>query len=272
MGDFFISAEELNRDMARGRRPVVIDVRRKPAFEASDRLLPGARWRDHGRVEDWVDEVASERSLVLYCVHGHNVSQLASARLRALGTPARTLSGGIEAWLAAGFPSVGKSPFAPADASAPSRWVTRLSPKIDRIACPWLIRRFIDPGAEILFVEPEWVLDVAAELGATAFDIKGAPLEHDGPLCTFDTMLAHFAVADPALVRLAAIVRGADTARLDLAPEAAGLLAVSLGVSAISHTDEEALQRGFAVYDALYGWLSFAAGETHNWPKAGGAA
>lgn len=271
MGDFFILADELNRDMARGHRPLTIDVRRRAAFEASGRLLPGARWRDIATIDDWAAALP-EGPVAVYCAHGHNVSQLAVSRLRALGRPARALAGGIEAWLAAGHPSVGTSPHAPPDALARSRWVTRMNPKIDRIACPWLIRRFVDPSAEILFVEPDWVLDVASERGATAFDIKGAPLEHDGERCTFDTMLDHFRIADPALPRLASIVRGADTARLDLAPEAAGLLAVSLGVSAMSGSDEEALERGFAVYDALYAWLALASGETHNWPKSGGAA
>jgi hypothetical protein len=131
--------------------------------------------------------------------------------------------------------------------------VTRVRPKIDRIACPWLIRRFIDRDAEFYFVEPAYVLDVANELGAIAYDIDGVEMSHDGPLCTFDTLISRFGIRDPALEYLQLIVRGADTARLDLAPEAAGLLAVSLGISARSGGDDRAaLACGFPVYDALY--------------------
>jgi len=150
----------------------------------------------------------------------------------------------------------------------PSRWVTRERPKIDRVACPWLITRFIDHDAEFLFVPPADVHRLAAELGATPFDVEGVELSHEGPRCTFDTMLKLFALeGEPSLARLALIVRGADTVRPDLAPEAAGLHAVSLGLSALAGDDDHALLgQGFAVYDALFAWLRFAAAERHNWP------
>jgi len=150
----------------------------------------------------------------------------------------------------------------------PSLWVTRRRPKIDRVACPWLIRRFVDPEASILFVDPPQVGKLAQETGAVAFDIEGVELSHEGARCSFDTMLRVFGLeGEPALARLALIVRGADTGRPELAPEAAGLHAVSLGLSALSGDDDHGLlQHGFLVYDALFAWLRFAADERHNWP------
>lgn len=272
MDGFFISPELLMSELARARAPRLVDVRRKRAFEAAARLLPAAVWRSHLEVARWARELAPGGRLVVYCLHGHNVSQLAAAALRAEGLEAQVLAGGIEAWQGAGFPTVGRTPFRDPASLDPSRWVTRTRPKIDRIACPWLIRRFIDPDARIHFVEPAFVLDVAAELGAVAFDVEGAPLEHAGERCSFDTFLDRFAIEDQALRRLARIVRGADTARPDLEPEAAGLLAASLGISAMAASDEKALERGFRLYDALYAWLTLASGETHNWPAGKVAA
>jgi hypothetical protein len=145
------------------------------------------------------------------------------------------------------------------------RWITRSRPKIDRVACPWLIARFVDPRAEFHFVPATEVAERAAALGATPFDVEGVELSHDGPLCSFDAFLARYRLSDPALVALARIVRGADTARLDLAPECAGLLAVSLGLSRLFADDHEQLRHGFVVYDALYAWLTEARDETHTW-------
>jgi hypothetical protein len=145
------------------------------------------------------------------------------------------------------------------------KWVTRERPKVDRIACPWLIARFIDQSAEFLFVPPAEVGRVAIEAGATPFDVEGVELTHVGPKCSFDAFLEKYQLTDPALADLARIVRGADTARLDLAPECAGLLAVSLGLSRLFSDDMEQLQHGFVVYDALYKWLREARTETHSW-------
>jgi len=145
------------------------------------------------------------------------------------------------------------------------KWITRERPKIDRVACPWLIQRFIDPAAEFLFVPPERVPEVAAEIGATPFDVEGVELSHDGPRCSFDAFLDKYELADPHLRELAVIVRGADTDRLDLAPQCAGLLAVSLGLSQLYADDHEQLRHGFVVYDALYAWLERARGERHTW-------
>ena len=145
------------------------------------------------------------------------------------------------------------------------KWVTRQRPKIDRIACPWLITRFIDPKAEFPFVPPPQVLRIAAESGATPFDVEGVELSHEGPLCSFDALLTKYQLTDPALHDLAVIVRGADTARLDLAPEAAGLLAISLGLSHEFKDDQEQLRQGMVIYDALYAWAKHVRDETHTW-------
>jgi hypothetical protein len=145
------------------------------------------------------------------------------------------------------------------------KWITRQRPKIDRIACPWLILRFIDREAEFLFVPPEEVHRLAAELGAIPFDVEGVELSHVGPLCSFDALLDRYGLSEPALQQLAAIVRGADTARLDLAPQCAGLLAVSLGLSHIFGDDHEQLGHGLVVYDALYAWCRHVSHETHSW-------
>ncbi len=150
--------------------------------------------------------------------------------------------------------------------SRPSRWITREKPKIDRIACPWLVSRFVDPTAEFIFVPADKVLTEAERQDAIPFDIPGVAFSHDGELCSFDAFITHYGLKDPALDRLALIVRGADTGRRELAPECAGLLAVSLGISASARSDAEALTLGFPVYDALYAWARDAGGETHGWP------
>jgi hypothetical protein len=148
------------------------------------------------------------------------------------------------------------------------KWITRARPKIDRIACPWLVTRFIDEAPEFLFVPADRVFEVAKETGAIPYDIPGAELSHEGERCSFDTFLKKYRLDDPALRDLAVIVRGADTGRPDLAPEAAGLLAVSLGLSVLYADDHEMLRHGLVIYDALYAWARQARGETHGWPPA----
>jgi hypothetical protein len=146
------------------------------------------------------------------------------------------------------------------------KWVTRERPKIDRIACPWLIARFIDQTPEFLYVPSDKVLEVARQTGATAYDIPGVELSHIGEKCSFDAFLSRYDLLDPALDRLALIVRGADTSRLDLTPQSAGLFAISLGLSAVFRDDLEMLRHGMVLYDALYAWCKSLQGETHNWP------
>lgn len=150
----------------------------------------------------------------------------------------------------------------------PSRWITRERPKIDRIACPWLVLRFIDPQAQFFYVPTSQVFDEARRLDAIAYDIPGAPVSHDGELCSFDALLRAFGLEDRALQDLARIVRGADTDRLDLAPQAAGLLALSLGLSRLHADDHEMLGAALPLYDALYAWCQGAQQESHGWNPA----
>jgi hypothetical protein len=202
------------------------------------------------------------------CRYGHNLSQMVAADLRQRGIPAQVVEGGYQAWGEAGLPLIAKAALERFAPKSPSRWVTRRRPKIDRVACPWLIRRFIDRQARILYVDPTEVSNVARDTGAIPFDIEGVEISHEGPRCSFDTMLKLFGLeGDPHLARVALIVRGADTARPDLAPEAAGLHAISLGLSALAGDDDHGMiERGFVMYDALLAWSRHAAEERHNWP------
>lgn len=273
MGDLrtAITPDELHRRIATPGCPVIFDVRRQQAYAEATDVIPTAVWRDHRDAEAMRGSLGPEADVVVYCVHGHEVSQSAAALLRSMGVRARYLDGGIEAYRALGAPLVRRSGWPGGSEERPSRWITRERPKIDRIACPWLIRRFLDRGAVIHFVAADLVADAAAELDAIPFDIPDVAFSHDGDRCSFDAFLARFGIADPALDRLALIVRGADTGRPELAPQAAGLLALSLGLSAIETDDLAMLERGLALYDALYGWCRFAA-ETHGWPPAGTGA
>ena len=147
------------------------------------------------------------------------------------------------------------------------KWVTRERPVIDRIACPWLITRFIDKEAEFFFVPPERVIETAQETGAVPYDVPGVEFTHVGEGCSFDAFVQKYELAkDPAIVTIASIVRGADTDRHDLTPQSAGLLAISMGLRDLSPDDHEVLRHGFVIYDALYAWASKRIGETHKWP------
>ena len=252
MGDFFISIQELNERMARGEQLRVFDVRRHQALEASSRFIPGSRWRNHLETADWIGQLAPATPVVVTCMHGHNVSQIAGAALREKNVCAQVLSDGIEAWLEAGYPSIGQSQLAPFDSRTESRWVSGLGAGIDASACGWLIRRFIDPDAALHFVEPEWVADVADELGAIAFAPPESPLETPDNLCFFDMILQFFDIKDAVLADLAVIIRAAATSPAGQAPEAAGLGAVLDGIAVRSTDDHQAVQLAAPVYDALY--------------------
>ena len=234
--------------------PLVVDVRKPPAFDADPEMIAGALRRSNDAVEEWARKLPRDRALVAYCVHGHEVSQGAA---KALG--AHYLEGGIEAWRAAGGELFGK----PRGAS--SRWVTRERPKIDRIACPWLVRRFVDPEAEFLYVPAPDVKRVAAERDAVPYDIPDVEFSHEGDRCSFDAFVRHFRLRDPALDELAVIVRGADTDRMDFAPQAAGLAALSLDLSINFRDDHRMLEQGMVVYDALYSWCRKGKAEVHTW-------
>ena len=146
------------------------------------------------------------------------------------------------------------------------KWITRARPKIDRVACPWLVMRFIDQEPEFLYVPAGEVFEVAQQTGAIPYDLPGAELTHVGELCSFDAFLKKYELHDPALQQLATIVRGADTSRLDLAPQSAGLYAISLGLSHNFADDHEMLWHGLVVYDALYAWCKSCQAESHSWP------
>ncbi len=244
--------------------PLVVDVRKQPAFDADPRLVPGAIRRLHDAVDGWAPGLDRGRPVVVYCVQGHQISQGVAEQLRGLGFDARILSGGVEAWRASGAPTVRAGGVPGIPGVEPSRWVTRERPKIDRIACPWLVRRFIDSLAEFHYVPSDRVLAEAEALHAIPYDVPRVQLSHRGEQCTFDAMLADFALAEPALAALATIVRGADTARLDLAPQSPGLLAFSLGLSVLYPDDHEMLEQGMKMYDALYAWLRSARDERHD--------
>ena len=224
-----IPAQDLYRSIGTAVAPVVVDVRRSLAFAADDRMIVGAIRRNPDEVRDWCQGgLPPRRAVVVYCVHGHETSQGVISALRKAGVEARYLEHGIAGWAEQRLPMRTKR-----DAE-PRRWVTRERPKIDRIACPWLIRRFIDSDAEFLFAPTERVFAVAAEIRATPYDIPGAePFSRDGEFCSFDAFLKFYGIENLALDALALIVRGADTARLELTPQSPGLLAVSLGLSAI---------------------------------------
>lgn len=145
------------------------------------------------------------------------------------------------------------------------KWITRERPKIDRIACPWLIARFIDEAAEFIFTQPSQIHEQAKQLDAIPYDIPDVELSHVGGLCSFDAFLSKYHLTEPALQDLALIIRGADTDQLDLAPQAAGLLAISIGLSHNFQHDHEMLQQGFVIYDALYAWCKYVRGEQHTW-------
>jgi hypothetical protein len=146
------------------------------------------------------------------------------------------------------------------------QWITRERPKIDRIACPWLVARFIDTEAEFLYVPAAQVLPITEMTGAIPYDVPDVELSHVGELCSFDAFLLKYGLDDPALAQLAVIVRGADTSRLDLSPQSAGLYAISLGLSHTFADDHEMLKYGRVMYDALYAWCRDGQAEAHNWP------
>lgn len=258
--DAAIKFPDLQSSFRGANAPLVIDVRRATAFKASTELIAGALRRDPDEVALWAPELPRAEKAVVYCVHGHEVSQGVARALNERGIAARYLEGGIEeGWKAAG----GALDHKPAAAS--TRWVTRERPKIDRIACPWLISRFVDRSAEFLYVAPQTVLQTAQETHAVPYDVPDVMFSHQGELCSFDAFVKHFRLRDPALDRLAAIVRGADTARLDLAPQAAGLLAISRGLSLTFADDHDMLKHGMVMYDALYAWCKEGRDETRSW-------
>jgi rhodanese-related sulfurtransferase len=243
-----ISPLDLLAAIGSAASPVIIDVRRPGAFDADDALIVGAIRRLPEAIERWRDGLPDRRRIVVYCVHGEQVSQGVAATLGAAGLDAAFLEGGIAAWRALGLPTRRRI------GAAPGKWVTRERPKVDRIACPWLVRRFIDPEAEFLYVPNAKVREIAATTGAVPYDIADVPFGHVGDRCSFDAFIRLYGIADAALDRLALIVRGADTGAPELTPQSPGLIALSQGLSATIADDHEMLGHGMIVYDALYAW------------------
>lgn len=253
-----ISPTALMRLIGTPQAPDIIDVCIEEDFREDPYLVPTARRRSHHTIDRLAPDLTGKPVIVI-CQKGLKLSQGAAALLRANGVRAEVLEGGNVAWRAAGLPRI--SPRGPG-----SRWVTRWRPKIDRIACPWLIRRFIDPQAEFLFVPPGDVGAVAEKFDATAFDTPDAEWSHQGINCTFDALLAGFGLSTPALEHMAQVIRAADTNTHASVPEAAGLLALSVGLSRGFKDDLAQLEAGMILYDALYRWARDGQGETHDWP------
>lgn len=256
-----ISPANLMRLIGTPHCPAIVDVCIAADFAEDPYLIPTAFRHVHTDFDGLIAKLDG-RDAVLVCQKGRKLSHGVAAYLRAMGQNAQVLEGGNHAWREQALPRL------PAAALPGPLWVTRHRPKIDRIACPWLIRRFVNPSAQFLFVPPETVDDVAAKFGATPFDTHTPPWTHVGDLCTFDAMINAFGLSHPALDTLATVVRAADTDRHDLSPQAAGLLAISVGLSRMYRDDTEQLAAGMAIYDALYRWARDGQNEGHIWQAA----
>jgi rhodanese-related sulfurtransferase len=244
-----IQVSDLYARLGTASAPMLLDVRRQDAFESDNKMIIGASRRAPEDVETWSKELPSDRPTVVYDLDRNEEGQGVGTSLRAAGIDAAYLQGGLSGWQEMKLPTRRRL-----RRRADNKWVTREHPKIDRIACPWLISRFINPSAEFLYVPPDRVAAVAEETAAIPYDIKGTEFGHVGERCSFDAIVSIFEIKDPALDQVATIVRGADTSRLDLAPECDGLYAISIGLSANFPDDHEMLKHGLVIYDALYAW------------------
>lgn len=247
-----ISPNDLYSRLGSASAPLVVDVRNPEAFRDDNTLIIGAIRRLSADVNGWRMRLPAGHPVVVYCAHGDETSQGVATALRAAGIDAAYLDGGMAGWAAQGLPT--RKNLGP----GADKWVTRERPKVDRIACPWLIARFINPQAEFIYVPVNQVVAVAKETGATPYDIAGAEFGHVGDRCSFDAIIRIYGIEDGALDRLATIVRGSDTSRPDLAPQCRGLNALSHGLSAIFSDDHEQLRHGMVMYDALYAWCRAA--------------
>ncbi len=253
-----ISPNTLMRLIGTPACPVLIDVCMDSDFHDDPYLIPTAFRHPFSDLDGLAVRVQGQ-DVVVICQQGKKLSHGVRARLRARGVNANVLAGGNHGWRDAQLPRV------PAVNIPGPLWVTRHRPKIDRIACPWLIRRFVDPKAEFMFVPPTEVAAVADKFGAIPFDIGDTHWTHHGDACTFDMMVAEFGLRHSALDTMATIIRAADTDRHDLAPQAAGLLALSIGLSRMYKDDTAQLEAGIGLYDALYRWARDGQDEGHGW-------
>lgn len=257
-----ISLEDLYARIGRPDCPVLIDGRINEDFEADPCMIPGSFRLSCFDAEDWAARFIG-REVVVICDRGLKLSEGAGAWLRHAGVRAVNVAGGYRGWRDAGYPVIPDAVVPPRDAKGRTIWVTGENPKVDRIACPWLIRRFVDPNAVFLFVSSGEVQGVADRMGATPFDSPGTFWSGHGDGGAFDTMMQEFALTFPPLKALARIVRGADTGRADLVPEAAGLSAISNGLSTLHQDALARVDAGMGLYDALFARLRDAA-ETHS--------
>ncbi len=264
-----ITPEQLLRLIGTPECPVIADISIDPDFAADPYLIPGSFRHSHTDRAGLVARLAG-RPVVVTCQKGIKLSQGMAAWLGAEGIRAEYLSGGMYRWRDTRGAMRIPAAALPEPVDGATLWVTRHRPKIDRIACPWLIRRFVDTSARFLFVSPSEVAGVAERYGATPFDVEDVFWSHRGENCTFDTMLDEFALRTEALDRLSRVVRGADTDRHDLAPQAAGVLAISVGLSRQYRDDQAQLAAGMALYDALYRWARDGFDESHDWPAGRG--
>jgi rhodanese-related sulfurtransferase len=253
-----IDPSNLMRLIGTPQCPVLIDVCIEEDFCDDPYLVPSATRHSHSNIGALLDEINSCEAVII-CQKGLKLSHGVAAQLRSKGVNAQVLAGGNHAWRDARLPRV------PAHAIPGLRWVTRHRPKIDRIACPWLIRRFVTPKAEFLFVPKSAVAGVAEKFDATPFDMTAGDWGHEGDQCTFDKMVKVFGLSHAALDALAKVIRAADTDRHDLSPQAAGLLALSVGLSRMYREDHAQLEAGMPIYDALYRWARDGQNEGHDW-------
>lgn len=260
-----ISVDQLSRLIGLPDAPAIIDVRIDEDFALDPRLIPASRRRSHKDIEDW-QEIYRGRKVVVVCHRGKKLSQGVASLLRHEGIEAAPLALGFEGWADAGMPAVDPTKLPPRDGEARTLWVTRARPGVDGTASSWLIRRFIDPDAVILFATPVEVMGVAEKFGAAPFVVEGGFGRAGDEQCAFDSMLAEFGLTSDPLAQLATIVRGAESAQFEQAPEAAGLLAAVRGLSRIYSDDLAQLSASFEIYDALYRWRRDVRPETQDWP------
>lgn len=258
-----ISVAQLQRLIGTPSAPIIADVCIDEDFAEHSYLIPCAARIPFTQILDHAPAWQSDH-VVVVCQKGLKLSEGAAALLRTAGVRAEFLRGGMLGWQEAGAPLIPASSVPERTNEGHTLWVTRSRPKIDRIACPWLIRRFIDPSAKFLFVSGSQVSAVAERFSAVPFDIDQATLTHRGDQCSFDTMLEHFGLQYEPLQQLADLVRAADTNQLHLNSEAAGLLAVSIGLSRMYPNDNQQLEAGLLIYDALYRWSRDATDEVHD--------
>ena len=247
-GAFLITAGAVYARLGTAKGPVLLDVREPGEFDADGAQIIGSVRRPPADAHFWRAQLPRDRIIVLYCQNGAGNSSKLTQWLVDNGVEAFFLEGGIDEWRRQSFPTWRRT------GQAPTQWVTRERPKVDRIACPWLIRRFVDPEAIFYYMRPEDVRGFSAWSGAVPYDVDGAEFGHIGERCSFDAFLTLFGVKDAALDRLALIVRGADTGKPELTPQSPGLLAISHGLSANFGDDLEQLEQGMVVYDAFYAW------------------